>query len=101
MENNAIYLVIDDFGIYSEGQWHDYISIIDINRMTHSRIVSACRYRQTAETILRRTVENEAEEWETDPELKSIQACGSDEYIDGFYLLGSFYYIQEISVATL
>ena len=101
-ENNKIYLVVEDAGFYTEGQEAEYIDIIDVNGMTHSRVLFACRQdRQTAETVLRRIVENEAEEWETDPELKSIQACGSDEYIDGFYLLGSFYYIQEISVAIL
>lgn len=98
MENNKIYLVVEDAGFYTEGQWSEYIAIIDINSMTHSRILSVYQDRQTAETVLRRIVENEAEEWETDPELKSIQACGSDEYIDGFYLLGSFYYIQEVSL---
>ena len=98
MENNKIYLVVEDAGFYTEGQWAEYIAIIDINSMTHSRILSVYQDRLTAETVLRRIVENEAEEWETDPELKSIKACGSDEYIDGFYLLGSFYYIQEVSL---
>lgn len=100
MENNKIYLVIEDAGFYTEGHGTEYIDIIDVNGMTHSRVLSACQDRQAAETALRRFVENEAEEWETDPELKSIQACGSYEYIDGFYLLGSFYYIQEIPVTT-
>lgn len=101
MKNNKIYLVVEDAGFYTEGLWSKYIAITDINSMTHSRILSVYQDRQTAETVLRRIVENEAEKWETDPELKSIQACGSDEYIDGFYLLGSFYYIQEIPVTTL
>ena len=91
-----IYLVIEDTAFYTPEDWPPYIPIDYLNSCTHSIIWGAYSDRAKAEAVLKTITENEAEDWgNVWPERKQIRGDGSDEMIDGLYLLGSFYYIQE------
>ena len=97
-EMDKVYIVIEDTGFCTEGKEDEYISIIDINSCTHFIVHSVCTDKELAEKTLRDIVEKEAEEWETDPEPKEMCLSGGDQTVQGMYLLGSFYYIQEMVV---
>ena len=72
--------------------------IIDINACTHFIIHSVYATNELAGKALERIVMSEAKEWETTPEIKEMRLNGSDQTTWGVYLLGSFYYIQEMEV---
>lgn len=94
----TIYLVIEDTGFYTEGDWPPYILTEDINSVTHSIVHCAFFDKQLAEKSLTDISNTEAEEWEVVPETKIVTAAGTGDNIKGKYVLGSFYYIQEVEL---
>lgn len=91
-----IFLVIEDYGFYGDDPRDAYISSEEINRSCHSKVRFAGSTREAAEQELRELVEFEEEDWDVKAEEKIIP--NADENITGYYVLGSFFYIQEMEL---
>lgn len=91
-----IFLVVEDYGFYSEDQWGYCISLEDINGRCHSKVHFAGSSREAAEKVLNEMIKCEEEDWDTKAKETTIR--NTDGMITGYYILGSFYYIQEVEL---
>lgn len=91
-----IFLVVEDYGFYGEDPRDTYIPSEDINCSCHSKVHFAESTREAAEQKLREWVEFEEDFWDVKAEKRMIVNMG--DVITGDYILGSFFYIQEVEL---
>lgn len=92
----TIFLVIEDCGFYSdENEW---IPTSEINYSLHSVVHYASTNSKQAEEKLHDILSDEELEWDTKAEIRSQLSGRLNMNVSGYYLLGSFYYIQSINI---
>lgn len=92
----TIFLVVEDCGFYSEED--EWIDTSEINSYLHSVVHYASTNAKQAEEKLHDILLDEESEWETKAEIRSEWSSGLNTNVTGYYLLGSFYYIQSINI---
>ena len=90
-----IFLVIEDWGFYTDSA-DSYISTDDLNSSCHSTVRFAETSMEKAVEKLHKFAEFDAEDWGVEVEKKTVRKI--DDMIEGCFVLGSFYYIQEVEL---
>lgn len=91
-----IFLVIEDYGFYGDDPRDAYIPSDEIDDSCHSKVHFAGSSREATEQELRELVKFGEEDWDVKTEERTVQ--NMDEMITGYYILGSFFYIQEVEL---
>ncbi|MBO6252632.1 MAG: hypothetical protein J6O49_03130, partial [Bacteroidaceae bacterium] len=89
-------LVVEDYGFYGDDPRDGYIPSDEIDASCHSKVHFARSSREAAEQKLRELVEFEEDDWDVKAEERTIP--NMDYMITGYYVLGSFFYIQEVEL---
>ena len=90
-----IFLVVEDWGFYTDPE-NSYIPADELNSGCHSAVHFAETSIEKAKEKLYELAEFDAEDW--DDELKEVTYRNRDQIFEGYYTLGSFYYIQEVEL---
>lgn len=90
-----IFLVVEDWGFYTDPV-NSYIPADELNSGCHSIVHFAETSIEKAKEKLYELAEFDAEDWGV--EVKEATYRNRGRMIEGYFVLGSFYYIQEVEL---
>ena len=91
----SIFLVVEDRGFYTDPA-DQYIPADELNSGCHSAVRFAETSLEKAKEKLHKLAEFDAEDWGV--EVKEATYRNRGQMIKGYFVLGSFYYIQEVEL---